>query len=251
MIVHLILFIAVVNGILLCPNEAPLSIGQDVTVSAGIPQEQLQLEAECDRLIKQAQTMIKDADITKALACLDSAWELTQKHAFLTARKPSIAAERGHAYMLNGDYKQAVLAFKARLDYEKRSCDKKYDASPYAIGCGEALLELGSAEMRLGDNATALFHLREAAACYEIFMDKGQDSAPLAKLGYKLYCGEARVLAGIAAARVGDKKDAMALINAGIENLEKVRTDPISTGEMKEMATRAVAFSKDQLSILE
>ncbi|MBZ5499885.1 MAG: hypothetical protein LAP85_26095 [Acidobacteriia bacterium] len=210
----------------------------------------LQLEKECDRLIKEAQGLINDAEISKALALLDNAWELTQKHAFLASRQPSIAAERGHAYFMKRDYKEAVLAFKIRLDFEKRSCEKRYDASPYAIGCGEAFFELGSAEMRLGDNPTALAHLREAAACYEIFMDRGRDSSQLAKLGYRFYSGEATVLAGVAAGRLGDKAGGVALINSGIENLEKVRTDPIANAELVAAAVRAVAFAKEQLSIL-
>ena len=60
-------------------------------------------------------------------------------------------------------------------------------------------------------------------------IEKGQDSAPLAKLRYRLYFGDANVRAGVAVARTGDNPTTIALINTGIENLEKVQTDPIAT----------------------
>jgi tetratricopeptide (TPR) repeat protein len=248
MIAHLILYVVVANGTLVCPNNERVATRQEITVSGGIPQEQLRLEKECDRLIDQAKALIKDGDASKALAFLDNAWDLSQKHSFLVSRQASIAAERGHAHLGKGDYRQASLAFKTRLDLEKRSCDKRNDASPYAEGCGEALLELGSTEAVLGENTSAVAHLRESASCYGIWMDKGGGSSPLVKLGYRVHFGEATVMAGVVTVRLGDKSGGRSLINSAIENLEKARTDPIANPQVIDAAVRALAFAKEQLS---
>jgi tetratricopeptide (TPR) repeat protein len=251
MVAHLIIFVATLSLSFVCPNGGLAFVNQqEITVSAGIPEEQLDLEKECDRLISEAKASINGGSFSKALDLLDKARDLIQKHSFLASRGPFIAAERGNAHFQKGEYKEAVLAFTNRLELEKRSCDKRQDASPHAIACGQALMDLGSVELATGGNESALSHLREAAACFEIWIDKGRDASQLAKLGYRVHYGEATVLAGVAASRLGDRSSGRNLITAGIEAIEKARTDPAANAALVKAALQAVAFAKEQLTSL-
>jgi tetratricopeptide (TPR) repeat protein len=222
-----------------------------VTVMSGIPNEQLRLEEQSSQLIRQAKELISKGDSVKALEVLKRAHEVSIQHDFLQSRSVRIAQLQGQAYSMEGNIKAAIEAFKERLDLEKQSCDRKDMADPYGVSCGEALVDLGFAELTNGDDKAAYYHLHEAIDCFHIWAEQKIPAASKQVQMFYLYqLAGAKELAGVAKIRLGDRTGGKDLLSSSIEILEKIVSNSNTNPELRTIVTPTLKRAKEELSLL-
>jgi hypothetical protein len=124
-------------------------------------------------------------------------------------------------------------------------CDNEYPT------CAEDMLELGSAQLRLGDNKSAVVTLVDASNRFKKMQDpNNRGASESVRQGYRIHEAESILLASIAKTRIGDKDSAKTDINAAIVLLESVQTHPKTDDKLRLIAAQTLEFAKQLQSDL-
>src|SRR5579883_1143021 len=183
-----------------------------ITVSSGLPKEQVGFEQACDARISEAESLLANGETAKAIEALDAAWAMTTSHDSLQSRRWQILRDRGRVYLQRREFAKSIEAFRNRLEDEQVECKNAADAVPNASTCAEAHIELGMAQVMSGENESGLRNLLQAAEYYRMCTKEGPETTELARISYEKFVAESTVMAAVAKARLGDREGAQNLL---------------------------------------
>jgi tetratricopeptide (TPR) repeat protein len=200
-------------------NEAKRIRGRDgttsVTVSAGIPSEQLKIEDECKAKMEDAKRHLA-AEPQKAIALLQQALAIAEKHAYLKSQQAEILDRLGSAYSAQGNSAEAIKSFHRYLQL-------------YGGPCGENTRDLAACadeEMMEGfakyDNDPAYALVLARAARTDLRRQQELDKSEVAIAVHKIQESEALAVEGVALESSGRSDLALASLRDEIILLEQV-----------------------------
>jgi tetratricopeptide (TPR) repeat protein len=181
--VPVLLAIALLPGIAQTNKTEPRRVRRDgtaqITVSAGIPKEQLKIEADCIAKLEDGKSYLA-ADPQRAIPLLQQALELAEKHDYLRLRRSEALESLGEAQAVLGNAIEAIKAFRQRLQFYGEPCEQD---SREPAACGEAEIEEASAAWWKGgaaSTASALVLARAARADFRRQQELDKSDAAIA-----------------------------------------------------------------------
>ncbi len=192
---------------------APPVRNRTPTVSAGIPNAQLKIEAECAAKFDMAKSQLL-ADPRKAIALLDQAADFAAQHGYLEREQGDVLRLLASAYAAQGRPVEAANTYK-RLFRLYGECDDRNPAT-----CAE--VEVGSGFGELVDKrfASALVLARMARVDY--VRQQQLDTSEVDKNAHKIKEAEVLFLETVTFASTGDWSAARATANETVALLRRV-----------------------------
>jgi hypothetical protein len=134
-----------------------------VTVSAGIPKEQLALEDRLNAIVGQGNQALRGGNASDAITQYESALELVQKQPLLAERKNYVLDRLANGYVQGNRAKDAIPIYSQLLDARSRDCESR---SAALSNCADVQFSLGMAKLHAVDFEGALATLRDAESNY-------------------------------------------------------------------------------------
>jgi len=216
-----------------------------VTVSAGIPKEQLALEAQLDGVISQGDQALRSGNASDAIKQYESALDLVQKQPLLTEREPWVLKKLASGYMQGSRPKDAIPIYAKLLAFRKGDCESE---SAAVSDCGDAQYGLGVAKAYSGDFLGAVTLFSDAQANYAK-AEKSGGFHEFTMIQVKNQ-GQTKLWMGIALNRLGRTQDALAAIEAAIQQLSRVQSDESILIGIRDDAARSLQQAQTILARL-
>lgn len=229
------------SGILLAQKAQPLPSRKDsVTVSAGIPKEQLKIEAECDAKIEAARDARAAKKHSEAISALEQALEMIRRHSFLDSRRVTVFKQFGLVYLELQRPADAVQAYRKRLEAEGKKCAAKPGSDDYSSECARGQQDLGIALIIAGDLGAALDVLQQSAAGFTGSAENTEFTA--IKMVYTKHFGDSKMYMAVALGRSGKLSEAKSAIAEAIAAFTRVTQntdaeDPVRAAARKSLET--------------
>ncbi|MGB7847863.1 MAG: hypothetical protein WBL63_19790 [Candidatus Acidiferrum sp.] len=147
----------------LAQSPSPVQRKDSVTVSAGIPKEQLALEDQLNEIVAKGNQELRSGDAANAVKRYESALDLVHNQPLLAERKNYVLEKLANGYVQANRAKDAIPIYGQLVVERKRDCESQ---SAAVSNCADAQYELGMAKIHAGDFQGALDSLREAKGNY-------------------------------------------------------------------------------------
>ncbi len=217
-----------------------------VTVSAGIPKEQLALEDQLNGIVFQGDQLLRGGNAPDAIKQYQIAVDLVQKQPLLTERKYWVLKKLAGGYMQANRANDAIPIYAKLFDAKKRDCESE---SAAVSNCADAQYDLGVAEMRGGDFSGALALLQEADSRYAKAERLSSVSHEFAMIQHKNQ-GQIKLLIAVALFQTGKTPDALKTIEAAISELTRVQSDETILVGIRDDAARSLQQAQTILARL-
>lgn len=207
-----------------------------VTVSAGIPKEQLALEDQLNGIISQGDQLLRGGNAPDAIKQYQIAVDLVQKQPLLSEREYWVLKKLAGGYVQANRANDAIPIYAKLLDVKKRDCESE---SAAVSNCADAQYDLGVAKMRGGDFSGALALLQEADSKYAKAERFSSDSHEFAMIQHKNQ-GQIKLLTAAALFQTGKTSDALKTVEAAISELTRVQSDETLLVGIRDDASRSL-----------
>lgn len=224
-------------------GERPVQRNDSVTVSAGIPKEQLALEERLNGIISQGDQALRSGNAASAIAQYESALDLVNKEKLLAEQKTHVLEKLANGYLQGNRASAAVSVYSNLLEARKQDCE----SATFAIsGCADTQQSLGLAQMSAGDFQSALVSLLGAEANYakaekltdfhELLVVEAKDRA------------QVELLIGVTLFRLGKTTEAITTVEAAVPQLTRIQSDEGIQISIREDAGRSLRDANTLLS---
>ena len=217
-----------------------------VTVSAGIPKEQLVLEDQLDGIVSQGDQLLRSGNAPDAVKQYQIAVDLVQKQPLLAEREYWVLKKLAGGYIQAKRANDAIPIYARLLDARKPDCESELAA---VSNCADAQYELGVAKMRGDDFSGALALLQEADSKYAKAEKFSTDSHEFAMIQHKSQ-GQTKLMIAVALARTGKTPEAFKTVEEAISELSRVQSDETITVGIRDDAARSLQQAQTILSRL-
>ncbi len=247
--ISLVCFAGLSSGIVVAQKPQPLPSRKDsVTVSAGIPKEQLKIEAECDAKIEAARNARAAKKHTEAISALEQALEMIRRHSFLDSRRVTVFKQFGLVYLDLLRPADAVQAYRKRLEAQGKECAAKPGSDDYSSECAEGQQDLGVALIIAGDLGAAVGMLQESAAGFAGSAENTEFAD--IKMVYTKHFGDSKMYLALALARSGKLSEAKAAIAEAIAALTRVTQNTEAQDGVRAAAKQSLQIAENLRSSL-
>ena len=226
-------------------SNQPIKRTDTVTVSAGIPKEQLELEGRLDVIISNGDESLKSGDTTGAVKHYESALELVHKQPLLAEQENKVLRKLANGYTEDNRAKDAISIYSKLLAAKKKECEPGSDG---AGSCADAQFDLGEAKLRAGDWEGALELLKQAEVNFGI-AQKQTDFHEFVMIEVKDQA-ETNVYIGAVLFHLGKKTEAIAAVDAGVAKLTQVQEDAMINPGIRESAGKLLRASQTLLKTM-
>ena len=217
-----------------------------VTVSAGIPKEQLVLGGQLDGIVSQGDQLLRSGNAPDAVKQYQIAVDLVQKQPLLAEREYWVLKKLAGGYIQANRTSDAIPIYARLLDARKPDCESELAA---VSNCADAQYELGVAKMRGDDFSGALALLQEADSKYAKAEKFSTDSREFAMIQHKSQ-GQTKLMIAVALARTGKTPEALKTVEEAISELSRVQSDETITIGIRDDAARSLQQAQTILSRL-
>jgi tetratricopeptide (TPR) repeat protein len=217
-----------------------------VTVSAGIPKEQLVLGGQLDGIVTQGDQLLRSGNAPDAVKQYQIAVDLVQKQPLLAEREYWVLKKLAGGYIQANRTSDAIPIYARLLDARKPDCESELAA---VSNCADAQYELGVAKMRGDDFSGALALLQEADSKYVKAEKFSTDSHEFAMIQHKSQ-GQTKLMIAVALARTGKAPEALKTVEEAISELSRVQSDETITIGIRDDAARSLQQAQTILSRL-
>jgi len=204
----------------LAQSDQPVQRKDSVTVSAGIPKEQLALEDQLNEIIAKGNQALRSGDAANAVKQYENALDLVQRQPLLAERKNYVLEKLANGFVQSNRAKDAVPIYSQLLAGRKRDCESELAA---VSNCADAQYKLGMAKMHAGDFQGALDLLRDAKGNYAK-AEKLSDSHEFVMIEVKEQA-QTDLWTAVALFQLGKIAEATPLVEAAIPQLTRVQSD--------------------------
>jgi tetratricopeptide (TPR) repeat protein len=204
----------------LAQSGPPVQRKDSVTVSAGIPKEQLALEDQLNEIIAQGNRALRSGDAANAVKKYESALDLVHKQALLAERKNYVLEKLANGYVQGNRAKDAIPIYSQLVAERKQDCESE---SAAVSNCADAQYKLGMAKIHAGDFQGALDSLRDAKDNYAK-AEKLSDSHEFVMIEVKEQA-QTDLWTAVALFQLGKTAEATPLVEAAIPQLTRVQSD--------------------------
>jgi len=196
-----------------------------ITVSAGIPKEQLALEDQLDGILSQGDQFLKAGNESDAIKEYLLAVELVKKEPLLAGKDYWVHKRLADGYMRSKRPNDAIPIYERLLDVREPDCQPD---SPTRLACADAQLDLAKADILAGNfsDATPLLQAADSryAASEKSAEKSSVDSHEFSMIQVKNQ-GQTKLLIAAALYRTGKTQEALATVEAAISELTRVQSD--------------------------
>jgi tetratricopeptide (TPR) repeat protein len=217
-----------------------------VTVSAGVPKEQLVLEDQLNGIVSQGDQLLRSGNAPDAVKQYQIAVDLVQKQPLLAEREYWVLKKLARGYIHANQANDAIPIYARLLDARKPDCESE---SAAVSNCADAQYELGVAKMHGNDFSGALTLLQEADSKYAKAEKLSSDSHEFAMIQHKSQ-GETKLMIAVALARTGRTPDALKTFEAAISELTRVQSDATITVGIRDDAAGSLQQAQTILARL-
>jgi len=217
-----------------------------VTVSAGIPKEQLVLEDQLNRIVSQGDQLLRSGNAPDAVKQYQIAVDLVQKQPLLAEREYWVLKKLAGGYIQANRANDAIPIYEKLVDAKKRDCGSE---SASVSNCADAQYDLGVAKMRGGDFSGALSLLQEADSKYAKAERFSSDSHEFAMIQHKNQ-GQIKLLIAVAQFQTGKTPEALKTVEAAISELTRVQSDETLLVGIRDDAARSLQQAQTILARL-
>jgi tetratricopeptide (TPR) repeat protein len=230
----------------LAQSDKPVQRKDSITVSGGIPKEQLALESQLNNIISQGDQLLRSGNATDAVKQYQYALALVQKQPLLAERERWVQGKLARGYIGANRPTDAIPIYSKLLDEKKEECGAK---SAEVSNCADAEYELGAAKMHAADFSGALGLLRDADSKYAWAEKISSDSHEFAMIQLKNQ-GQVKLLISVALFRTGNAADAVTAVETAMSQLTRVRSDETITVGIRDDAAKSIHEAQTILSSL-
>lgn len=216
-----------------------------MTVSAGIPKEQLALEDELNDIISKGNQALRSGNAAEAVKEYENALNLVHKQAVLAERENYVLDKLASGYVQDNRAKEAIPIYSRLVAERKRDCESESSA---ISNCADAQYKLGMAKMQAGDFHGALDSLRDAEANYAK-AEKLSDSHEFVMIEVKEQA-QSNLWIAVALFQLGKTAEASTLVETLIPQLTRVQSDGSITVGIRDDAARSLQDAKTFLQRL-
>ena len=106
----------------LAQSDRPVQRKDSVTVSAGIPKEQLALEDQLNEIIAKDNQALRSGDAANAVKQDENALDLVQRQPLLAERKNYVLEKLANGFVQSNRAKDAIPIYSQLVAERKRDC---------------------------------------------------------------------------------------------------------------------------------
>ena len=226
-------------------SDKPVQRKDSVTVSAGIPKEQLALEDQLNDITSKGNQALRSGSAAEAVKEYENALNLVHKQPLLSERENYVLDKLASGYVQDNRAKDAIPIYLRLIAERKPDCESE---SPAVSNCADAQYKLGMAKMHAGDFRGALDSLRDAEANYAK-AEKLSDSHEFVMIEVKEQA-QTNLWIAIALFQLGKTAEASTLVEMLIPQLTRVQSDDSITVGIRDDAARSLQDAKTFLQRL-
>lgn len=219
----------------LAQSGPPVQRKDSVTVSAGIPKEQLALEDQLNDIVSKGNQALRSGNATDAVKQYESALDLVHKQLLLAERENYVLDKLANGYVQSNRAKDAIPIYSHLVAERKRDCESELAA---VSNCADVQYKLGMAKMHAGNFQGALASLRDAEANYAK-AEKLSDSHEFTLIEVKEQA-QTNLWIAVALFQLGKTAEATTIVEALIPQLTRVQSDESITVGIRDDAGRSL-----------
>jgi len=217
-----------------------------ITVSAGIPKEQLALEDRLTGIVSQGDQLMKGGNAPDAIKEYELAVDMVKKEPLLAQNSYWVQKKLADGYMRSNRSNDAIPIYEKLLDARGRDCQPD---APTQLACADAQLDLGKAHMQAGNFPDALPLLQAADSRYANGEKLSVNSHEFAMTQVKNQ-GQTKLLIAFALYKTGKTPEALALVEAAISELTRVQSDETIPAFIRDDAARSLHQAQTIVALL-
>jgi tetratricopeptide (TPR) repeat protein len=217
-----------------------------ITVSAGIPKEQLALEDQLNGILSQGDQLLKAGNAADAIKEYQLAVELVKKEPLLGGKDYWVHKKLADGYMRSKQPNDAIPIYEKLLDARERDCQPD---APTQLACADAQLDLGKADMQAGNFPDATPLLQAADSRYTKAEKLSVDSHEFAMIQVKNQ-GQTKLLIAVALYKTGKTPEALATVETAISELTRVQSDETIQVFIRDDAARSLQQAQTMITHL-
>jgi tetratricopeptide (TPR) repeat protein len=217
-----------------------------ITVSAGIPKEQLALEDQLNGILSQGDQLLKAGNAADAIKEYQLAVELVKKEPLLAGKDYWVHKKLADGYMRSKQPNDAIPIYEKLLDARERDCQPD---APTQLACADAQLDLGKADMQAGNFPDATPLLQAADSRYTKAEKLSVDSHEFAMIQVKNQ-GQTKLLIAVALYKTGKTPEALATVETAISELTRVQSDETIQVFIRDDAARSLQHAQTMITHL-
>lgn len=206
-----------------------------VTVSAGIPKEQLALEDRLNAIVGQGNQALRVGNASDAIKQYESALELVQNQPLLAERKNYVLDRLANGYVQGNRAKDAIPIYSQLLSARSRDCESQ---SATISNCADVQFSLGMAKLHAADFEGALATLRDAETNY-VKAEKASESHEFSAIQVKEQA-QTNLWIAVALFQLGKTEEAATTLEAAIPQLTRVQSDASILVGIRDDAARSL-----------
>ena len=223
----------------------PVQCKDSVTVSAGIPKEQLVLEDQLNEIIAKGNQALRSGDAASGVKQYESALDLVHKQPLLAERQNYVLEKLANGYVQGNRAKDAVPIYLFLVTERKRDCESE---SAAVSNCADAQYKLGMAKIHAGDFQGAIDSLRDAKGNYAK-AEKLSDSHEFVMIEVKEQA-QTDLWIAVALFQLGKTAEATPFVEAAIPQLTRVQSDESINVGIRDDAGRSLRDAQTFLTRL-
>jgi tetratricopeptide (TPR) repeat protein len=234
-ILFLFFFLALTPVKISAQSDKPVQRKDSVTVSAGIPKEQLVLEDQLNGIVSKGNQALRSGNAADAIKQYENALDLVHKQPLLAERENSVLDTLAKGYVQGNRAKDAIPIYSHLVAERKRDCESE---SAAVSNCADFQYKLGMAKMHAGDFLGALDSLRAAEANHAK-AEKLSDSHEFMMIEAKEQA-QTNLWIAVALFQLGKTAEATTIIEAVVPQLTRVQSDGSITIGIRDDAGRSL-----------
>jgi tetratricopeptide (TPR) repeat protein len=230
---RLLLTLVLVSPVFLGAQQSTQTRTDSVTVSAGIPKEQLAAEQQLNDIMSKAKAALAAGKNDDALRNYKAAAAMVRQQPMLADKKSFILPEAADGIAAAGAPAEAIPIFEESL---KLHCEPQHND---LLSCAGDQQALGFCKLATGDASGALSEFRSASATYEK-AGAGQF--------IQLKRAETEIWIGVTLFRLGNRSEAETVLQASIPHLAEIKNDDSLLPGIRDKAADDLAQAQAMLS---
>lgn len=220
-------------------SDKPVQRKDSVTVSAGIPKEQLALEDQLNEIMSKGNQSLRSGNAAEAVKEYENALNLVHKEPLLAEREDYVLDTLARGYVQDNRAADAIPIYTRLIAERKRDCESESTA---ISNCADAQYKLGMAKMHARDFQGAVGALRDAEANYAK-AEKLSDSHEFGMIEVKNRA-QTNLWIAVALSQLGKTAEASTLVEGLIPQLIRVQADDSITIGIRDDAARSLQDAK-------
>jgi len=224
---------------MLAQTQKQIQRKDSVSVSAGIPKEQLALEDRLNAIVSQGNQSLRSGNADDAIKQYENALDLVQKQPLLAEHKNYVLDRLANGYVQGNRGKEAIPIYLQLLAERSRDCESRSTA---VSNCADAQYSLGMARLHAADVEGALASLRDAETNYAN-AEKMSESHEFSVIQVKEQA-QTKLWIAVALFQLGRTEEATAAVEAAIPQLTRVQSDASVSVGIRDDAARSLQDAK-------